>query len=384
MASIAKMFAEVIIAGSYKNLSKSTRGATKELNTFQKNAKKISLAVSGAFAGIALLGLNQLRHGIVEVTKAYQDDIQSQRVLEAIIKNSIKGHEQQKKTVESNITAWQTLSNVQDDKIRPAYGYLIRATKSITKSNRLMNISLNLAAGSNIDLKAAASAVGRAYTGNLMALNKLAPGIKKLKDPLGEVERRFKGLAKLQATEDPFTAMNIVMDEFKEKLGKSFLPVMKSFVQYLQTPEFQNALDDIVLKVEQFGAWFMSKEGQDTFKTWMTDLKDLILLAGDFLGLVIQVKKLFTPIQPKKLEGYLFDGPHATWPITSKDLADKLSGDNRPDWERNRPKPQPLRPLPVVNQYITINGVVSGNDVVKALRNQASSKGQTVLKLIGG
>lgn len=381
---MAKLFTEVTIAGSYKNLSKSTRGATSELNNFSKKAKKISLAVSAAFAGIAIVGLRALTEGIKEATKAYQEDEQSQRTLAAVINNSIKGQKAQKKSVEQSISRWQTLSNVQDDKIRPAYAYLILATKSITKSNRLMNISLDLAAGRNIDLKTAASAVGRAYAGNLLAINKLLPGVKNLKDPLAEVERRMKGLAKLAATNDPFTALNIVMDEFKEKLGKSFLPIMKQFVAYLQTPEFQTALDNIAAKVQEFGAWFMSAEGQNTFKTWMSDLKQLITLAGDFLGLVIETKKLFTPATPKKREGLAtdFSKGEKFAPGTAAELANRLSGNKIPQDQVNWPI-KPTLPPPVVTQYITINGVVSGNEIVKALRGQASLKGRTIAGLLG-
>jgi hypothetical protein len=71
--------------------------------------------------------------------------------------------------------------------------------------------------------------------------------------------------------------------------------------------------------------------------------------------------------------------------MTPGDLQARLSGDTRPAWERNKPVyPAPLRPLPpVVNQYITINGVVSGNDVVKALKGVATQKGRTILGVLG-
>lgn len=357
------------------NWQKGLEKASRQTAVFGKSMKTVANGIKAAWTGIAIVSIKQAGDAIADVTKMYQEDVQSQKILSAVIANNVKGHQAQKATVEENISAWQTLSNVQDDKIRPAYAYLIRATKSITKSNKLMKISLDLAAGANIDLKAAASAVGRAYTGNLMALNKLAPGIKKLKDPLAEVERRFKGLAKLQASEDPFTAMNIVMDEFKEKLGKSFLPIMKSFVSYMQKPEFQKALDNIAFKVQKFGEWFASPEGQEAFKGWMTDLKNMITLAGDFLGLVSDVKKLLTPAKPKTRKGLVGSDPSGTLfhPMTGADLAARLSGDTRPSSEINAPKP--------VNLYINVEPI-TGKAVVKLLKGEAGSRGVPVGRML--
>ena len=239
-----------------------------------------------------------------------------------------------------------------------------------------MKISLDLAAGANIDLKAAASAVGRAYTGNLTALNKLAPGIKKLKDPLAEVEKRFKGLAALQAENDPFTQMTIVMDEFKEKLGKSFLPVVKSFAQFMNSPEFQKGLEDIALKVQKFGEWFASPEGQEAFKGWMKDLKNLITLAGQFLGLVAQVAALLTPVKNKTRDGLATDYAPGTkfHPLTPGELSARVGG----------PKTNSAGVPYVDNRKtsITINGVTNASQVVTELQKLAQKKGIPLSKLL--
>jgi len=330
--------------------------------------------VKAAWAGVALLAFGAVGDAIVDVTKKYQEDAQSQRILSAVIENNIKGHQKQKAAVEDSVAAWQSMSSVQDDKIRPAYSYLIRATQNITKSNKLMKIALDLAAGAHIEIGAAASALGRAYTGNLTALNKLVPGVKKLKDPLGEVERRFLGLAKIQADNDPFAQMTIVMDEFKEKLGKSFLPVMKSFAEYMKSPAFTKALDDIAMKVQKFGEWFMSKEGQETFKGWMRDLKLMLKLVGEFLDLVSQVSDLLGSSgkrQSKTGTGNL----NATNTMTGTRIK-AISPDNAKAWNGV------AQSFGNVVMNVTINGVVSGNEVVTALTRYARGRGIPMSKLL--
>lgn len=360
---------EILLNNS--NWEKNLRKSSKQLAGFGKSMKTVSNGIKAAWAGVAVVAFGAVGDAIVEVTKAFQEDQQSQRVLAAVVENNVKGHKRLKSEIEGNISAWQTMSNVQDDKIRPAYAYLIRATKSVTKSNKLMQISLDLAAGANIDLKAAASAVGRAYTGNLMALNKLAPGIKKLKDPLGEVAKRFKGLAALQADNDPFAQMTIVMDEFKERLGKSFLPLVKSFAKFMQSEQFQKGLDSLVAKVEKFGEWFASKKGQETFKQWMSDLKIIIKLAADFLGLVANVASLFD----QNLKDRTFT-----------EAAKKTNGLNYLGGGQTKFLTTPTMPLSGnmsnVTMNITVNGAVSGNDVVKALKNVANTRGVSLGQLL--
>lgn len=253
------------LLGDASGLTKATRKGSKDLGLLGNASKKMSGVLKGALAGISFAALtNQL----VDLAKAASDDAQGQAILAKSIENNVKGGAKLTAGVEDLIAQMSIMAAVTDDEIRPAFGYLVRATKSVDKSSRLMSVALDLAAGSGVSVQAAASALGRAYNGNLTALNKLVPGVKKLKDPLGEVEKRFKGMAKIQGDNDPFKQMSIMADEAKEEIGKVLLPEIKKLAKYLQSPEGKkmieqttSALKDLVKEGIKIAKWAVDNKG---------------------------------------------------------------------------------------------------------------------------
>lgn len=260
-----KMFAEVVIAGSYKGLSKATKGASKEMQTLGGKTQATARLMKGALAGI---GFSLITTQLKEMSVQALDDEQSMRLLAKSMDNSIKGQDKLKAGVEDTVSRLSLLAAVTDDEIRPAFAGLIRATKDVKKSSSLMQVSLDVAAGANVSVAAAASAVSRAYNGNYTALNKLAPGIKKLKHPLASVAKRFEGMAKIQGENDPFKQMAITADEAKETIGKVLIPEIKKLASWLKSKEGQKVVkqttDEVIKLVKaaiKLGKWaFENKE----------------------------------------------------------------------------------------------------------------------------
>jgi hypothetical protein len=267
MAS-SKAFAEVVIAGSYKNLSRATRGAKGELDSLSAKAKKSSAVMKTALAGI---GFGAIAKSLVDMARAASEDEQGVRLLAKSMENSIKGHKDLKAGVEATVTSLSMMAAVTDDEIRPAFSYLIRATKSIPKSTKLMTVALDIAAGAHVSVGAAASALGRAYNGNLTALNKLVPGIKGLKNPLDEAAKRFKGMAKIQGENDPFKLMQITADEAKETIGRALLPEIKKLALWLQSKEGQKTVEKTTKAIVE-----LVKEAVKLAK-WAIDNKEVII-----------------------------------------------------------------------------------------------------------
>lgn len=253
------------LLGDASGLTNATRKGSKDLGLLGNASKKMSGVLKGALAGISFAALT---NELVDLAKAASDDAQGQAILAKSIENNVKGGAKLTAGVEDLISQMSIMAAVTDDEIRPAFGYLVRATKSVDKSSRLMSIALDLAAGSGVSVQAAASALGRAYNGNLTALNKLVPGVKKLKDPLSEVEKRFKGMAKIQGDNDPFKQMTIMADEAKEEIGKVLLPEIKKMAKYLQSPEGKkmieqttSALKDLVKEGIKIAKWAIDNKG---------------------------------------------------------------------------------------------------------------------------
>ena len=367
-----KLFAEVVIAGSYKNLAKSTRGAKQELSGFEKATKKMANVAKAAFAGVAI---GQLFDAIKDVTKAAAEDAKTTAVMNNALAKNWKLTDKVKASVNSYIDSMSAMSGIVDDKLKPAYATVARQTKSQDKANKMLALSMNIAADKNIEVSMAAKLVAKAMAGNSKAFDKLYPSAKKSGDAIAYVTAQTAGAAKAAGANSPFERITATFDVFKEKLGTAFLPVVQKFADWLASGESQKALDDIAGRVQKFGEWFSSPEGQDTFNSWMEDLKALLKLAGDFLGIVGQVAKLLGNGADKNLNAVLTsEHGRAAYDPTKGGYGYKTTG-------------QAIAATGNMaaiggTTNIVINGAVSGNDVVKALRQVAGRKGQTLAQLL--
>jgi hypothetical protein len=261
--------------GDASGLTKATRKGAKDLGALGNASNKLNGVLKSAFVGFSLAGVtNQL----FQFAKQASEDVQGSRLLQQSLENNVKGGAKFSGQVEELVSRLSVMAAVTDDEIRPAFGYLVRSTKSVEKSSKLMSVALDLAAGSGVSVQAAASALGRAYNGNLTALNKLVPGVKKLKDPLAEVEKRFKGMAKIQGDNDPFMQMTILADEAKEEIGKVLLPEIKKFATYMQTAEGKKLIEDVVTSIKD-----LVREGIKLGK-WVIDNKQTFIVFGTVLA----------------------------------------------------------------------------------------------------
>ena len=365
-----KLFAEVVIAGSYKNLAKSTRGATKELNIFEKNAKKISGAVSAAFAGIALAGITMLTDALFDMAKAAATDRQSMALLNKTLENSWGATEETTKAVDDYITSISYMSGIVDDDLRPAFAKVARQVGNLEDAQKSFNRVMNIAAGENKDVNTVAAAYSKYLAGNKTALERLIPKLKTTGNDLAYIDDRYKGLAEVSGANDPFARINVVLGEFQEKIGKALLPLIDKLAAWLTSPEATEQMDKFAAAVGDMFGYFQSPAGQKAMQ--------------DFLDSVIAIADAITDLmaQWRQLEPILnFTNGLANTLNPFSSLMPSLQG-----LGIGLPTSSPTTGAngAPVTQYITVNGVVSGNDVVKALRGQASSKGQTVLKLIGG
>lgn len=268
---MAKLFAEVTIAGNYKRLAQATRGANAQMKGMAKQSQSMSKLMKTAIAGVSFATITK---ELWNMAKAASEDVQGMRLLAKSIENNVPGGKKYTAQVEELISQLSIMAAVTDDQIRPAFGYLVRATKSVAKSSKLMSVALDLSAGAGVSVEQAASALGRAYNGNLTALNKLVPGIKKLKNPLAEVEKRFKGMAKIQGDNDPFMQMTIMADEAKEEIGKVLLPEIKKFSKFLQTDQGKKYIQETVTAIKD-----LVKQAVELGK-WAIDNKEILIAIG--------------------------------------------------------------------------------------------------------
>lgn len=122
-----------------------------------------------------------------------------------------------------------------DDELRPALSTLANATGDVGRSQELLALSTDIAAGTGKDLESVVNAVAKGALGNTGALGKLGLATKNaagetmtLDEVLAGAQEKFKGAgeAAAQTGAGGMKAAGIAFDELKESLGAKLLPVL--------------------------------------------------------------------------------------------------------------------------------------------------------------
>ena len=126
----------------------------------------------------------------------------------------------------------QFATGTADSTLRPALERLLVSTNNVAQSQKLLNIALDVSAGTGKSLESVANALGKAYDGNFGALGKLNAGIdasiiknKDLDAAVAQLSTTFGGQAAAQAEtlQGQITILGIAFDELKESLGKGLI-----------------------------------------------------------------------------------------------------------------------------------------------------------------
>ncbi len=304
----------VEILGEFKKLTQATNGAAKDLKGLNGTVSKISKGMKTALGAIGVgfsLGvvINQLK----EASQAAIEDTKSQELLANQLKNSANATDAQIKAVEKSIGKMQLQAAVADDTLRPAFAQLTRATGDTAESTKLLDLALDISAGSGKSLEAVTMALTKAYNGQFGALTKLGVpmsdqilnaseatktqkelnkaladqqtalelfGIKseeyakattkvtEVQDKLnritadgvdwqGQLQEAFAGSSEAAANTDPYQRMNILFGELQEQVGLALLPYLQQFSQWLAQPGttdlIQGIVEIIVGLIKNFG-----------------------------------------------------------------------------------------------------------------------------------
>jgi len=362
------MFAEVVIAGSYKNLSKATKGASKEMKGFGKTAKKISMGVKAAWAGGVAIALDMVWEGIKKLGKAAAEEAQSMTMLRHAMDKSWKATDQMGVQAEEFIKKMSYMSVIADDKLRPAYAKIVRVTKNASKAQNAFTKVLDISAATGKDVNVVSQAMAKYLAGNTKALDKIVPGIGKAANKWQYLKDKYGGAAKAMGDQKPFEKVQLVFNDIQERLGSYILPYVKQFADYLAGPEAQAKIEDFFAIIQNAFDYFQSAEGQKALKEYA----DGFIAIGDALidiGKSLSESKWFWDIVSTgmKTSGLAIIGK----------VLENVTGKKSPATTSSNPAAQ--------QQGIAINiyGTTSGDEVVKVLKKTAAQKGIPLSRLLG-
>jgi hypothetical protein len=208
-----------------KKAFKQAETATEKMS---KNVKKLAGALGLAFGGQAILAYGK------KAVKAAAEDEKAQKQLALALKNVGLGRDAA--SSEAYIQKLQSEFGILDDKLRPAYQTLAVATGNTAEAQRLLNLSLDIAASTGKDLGSVTSALSRAYLGNNAALSKLGVGISKadlkagkFEDIIAQLEGTFKGAATQSANtfQGSIDKLGVAAANASEIIGTGLIDALK-------------------------------------------------------------------------------------------------------------------------------------------------------------
>ena len=218
-----------------------SKGIDKAIREFQKlegagekaqfAIKKAALPAAAAVAGLGIVA--------VDAVKAFMEDDKAAQLLATSLRNTTGATDAQIASVESFITQTSIAAAVADDELRPAFDKLVRGTGDVTKAQDLMNLALDISAGTGKDLGAVSDALSKAFNGQLGPLKKLDPALASLiengattDEVFAALGDTFKGAASTSANtaSGKMKSFSIQMGEFKESIGAAVLPIVNKLL----------------------------------------------------------------------------------------------------------------------------------------------------------
>lgn len=221
---------------------KGIRNANKSFKDLEGVGAKTAFALKKAFIP-ATAALGALAAVTVDAVNAALEDEKAQKALERTIKATTGATDDQVIALNEFIDNAGKTFGVVDDDLRPALQRLATATGDVKKSMDLANLAMDIATATGKPLEQVADALGKAYNGQYLALNKLDPSLRDVvksggdaDEIFGRLNDKFGGAAQANAetAAGKFQIFQLRMDELKESIGASLLPAIEAVLPFLE------------------------------------------------------------------------------------------------------------------------------------------------------
>lgn len=186
-------------------------------------------------AGIAAAAIAGVGFAAFSLADAAMEDEAAQSQLAFQMRQAAGASDEAIAGAEDYITVLSKQAAIADDELRPALSTLVTATGDVAKSQDLLALSTDIAAGTGKDLESVTNAMAKAQLGNTGALGKLGLATKDaagnaltLDEILAGATDKFHGAgeAAAQTGAGGMKAAGIAFDELKESLGSKLLPIL--------------------------------------------------------------------------------------------------------------------------------------------------------------
>jgi hypothetical protein len=219
---------EILIGSKFD--AKGFKQAETATDKLTKSIKNLAYSFGLVFSAQKLIAFGKAS------VKAFAEDENAARSLGMTLKNLNLDYLGASESVNTYISNLEKQTGVLDDELRPAMDRLLRATGSLTESQKLLGLALDISAGTGKSLTTVSQGLQKAYLGNNASLGRLGVGLTKAElstSSFLQIQERltelFAGQA-VSAANSYLGSMNkltIASNNAKEIIGKDLLDAMK-------------------------------------------------------------------------------------------------------------------------------------------------------------
>lgn len=219
--------------GNSDGLKKGGKEAEQSVNSLKEATEKFGRTLATVYAAKEIIEFG--KHAVEAAVK----DEAAQAILKQALIDNTGATNDQVEAVDKWIKKMAEATGVSKDDLRPALGTLLTVTKDTGKAQDLMGLSMDIARAKGIPLEKAATALAKAYAGNMVALNKLVPGIKHAGETTidfatakDRLNAAFGGTQSAWAdtTEGKMARLSIQWKDMQETIGQKLIPVLGELV----------------------------------------------------------------------------------------------------------------------------------------------------------
>jgi hypothetical protein len=295
----------------------------KELAQAETSTQKAGLVLKKAMIP-ATAAIGGLGAAMFDAAKGAMEDEAAAKELSRSLRATTKATDATVKSTEDWISTQGKLLGFTDTQLRPAISRLARATGDVEEAQKLAAQAMDISTATGKPLEAVVGALEKAYGGNMTALQRLAPEYRALIKDGADFETVMAELAKTtggaaaeaaNTAEGRFKRLKIAMDETKESIGASLipvieegLPVLEDFAEWAQ--ENPEAFKNIALAI---GAIATSTVALNVAMA----ANPYVLAAAGIVGLAIAFDRLYKAAEKingigglaARVLGFVFGGP---------------------------------------------------------------------------
>jgi hypothetical protein len=211
--------------------AKGFKQAETALTRLNSNSKNLSKSLARTFGTAAVLAFSRAS------IKAFAEDDKAATSLGQTLKNLELAYGSNIGTVNGYISRLEQQTGVLDDELRPAMDRLLRATGSVAKSQELLNLALDVAAGTGKSVTQVSQSLQKAYLGQTQAIGRLGVGLSKAdiaSSSFEEIQQKLTTLFAGQASSAAETfagqldKLTIASNNAKETIGKGLFDAITS------------------------------------------------------------------------------------------------------------------------------------------------------------